>query len=426
MLSDYGGNVHTRAGIVASRLKRPSVLRVCPVCYQEQVRLNAEACWQRLFQVTGVQVCPEHRVLLHSTPTPYVPFSKHEYSAVPELSAKDDDQLGFSQTDVDKLILVAADMQQLLRSDFPPLGNAHWTDKYWQLLSDKGLTKGNNVNQTDLHVEFANFWGKPVLQALSCQVDLKDGHGWLAAMARKHRSNFHPLMHILVYRYLVGENAPLAELFKSCSQEVRKTRFLGTQRQNQTASEEDKRDWLELQKQYPGHFAKELRQHAPALYTRLYRQDRKWLRGNTPQQEQAPKNGRRIDWQLRDRMSAHQIVGEGKRYRRNDVRRRISRRLLAGSTRRLSWFEKRLDLLPITAKALNKYSESTTEYQRRRIDRAVAALRRKGERVASWKIYRMAGLRPNIATEVKQYVSERADETVKSFQVQTSAQNKSN
>ena len=73
----------------------------------------------------------------------------------------------FSQTDVDKLILVAADMQQLLRSDFPPLGNAHWTDKYWQLLSDKKLTKGNNVNQTDLHVEFANFWGKPVLQVLS-------------------------------------------------------------------------------------------------------------------------------------------------------------------------------------------------------------------------------------------------------------------
>ena len=53
MLSDYGGDVHTRAGIVASRLKRPGVLRVCPVCHQEQVRRNAEAYWQRLFQVTG-------------------------------------------------------------------------------------------------------------------------------------------------------------------------------------------------------------------------------------------------------------------------------------------------------------------------------------------------------------------------------------
>ena len=87
-LSDYGGDVHTRAGIVASRLKRPGVLRVCPVCYREQVRRNAEACWQRLFQVTGVQMCPEHRVLLHSTPVPYVPFNKHEYSAVPELSGQ--------------------------------------------------------------------------------------------------------------------------------------------------------------------------------------------------------------------------------------------------------------------------------------------------------------------------------------------------
>ena len=412
MLSDNGGNVHTRTGIVASRLKRPNVLRICPICHQEQIRLNAEPCWQRLFQVTGVQVCPEHRVLLCNTPVPYVPFNKHEYAAVPRSLVENDEQPGFSPPDFDKLVLVATDMQQLLRSDFPVLGHAHWTVKYWQLLSGKGLTKGNNMKQSDLHVEFANFWGTSVLRALSCQIDVKGEHSWLAAMARKHRTNFHPLMHILIYRFLAGENTPLAELFMSCSEERRKTCRAETQQQGQAASEEDRGAWLKLQKQYPDHFAKELRQYAPALYMRLYRQDQKWLLANTPQREQAPRAGRRIDWQRRDRKTAREIVREGKRCRQNDVHRRISRRLLAGSARRLSMFEKYPHLLPITEKALRKYSESTTEYQRRRIDRAVAILRQNGERVVSWKIYRMANLRPNIPLEVKQYIRERVDETV--------------
>ena len=412
MLSDNGGDVHTRAGIVGSRLKRPAVLRVCPVCYQEQVRLNGEACWQRLFQVTGVQVCPEHRVLLHHTSIPYVPINKPQFWAVPRSLSKEKRQLGFSPTDLDKLILVAKDMRQLLRSDFPPLNHAHWTVKYWQLLTDKGLTKGHKVNHPALHEEFVNFWGKAVLQALSCQVDVKDENSWLTSMARKHRKNNHPLMHILVYRYLAGEDAPLAELFRSCSQEVRKTRSLGTQRQNQTALVKNQRDWLALQKQYPGLSLKELRQHSPALYMRLYRQDRKWLLDNTPRQERTTRRGKRIDWRLRDRRIARQIVRVAKTYRKNGDRRRLSKWLLARSAGYVSLIEKHLDLLPVTAEALNKYSESSTEYQCRRIDRAVNTLRRNGERVVGWRIYWMARIRPDVPLEVKQYIRERAEETV--------------
>ena len=231
-------------------------------------------------------------------------------------------------------------------------------------------------------------------------------------MARKHRKSNHPLMHILVYRYLAGEDAPLAELFRSCSQEVRKTRSLGTQRQNQTAPVKDQRDWLALQKQYPGLSLKELRQHSPALYMRLYRQDRKWLLDNTPRQERTTRNGRRIDWQFRDRRIARQIVRVAKTHRENGDRRRLSKWLLARSASYVSFIEKHLDLLPVTAKALNKYSESSTEYQCRRIDRAVNTLRRNGERVVGWRIYQMANIRLDVPLEVKQYIRERVEETV--------------
>ncbi|WP_163370513.1 TniQ family protein [Endozoicomonas acroporae] len=54
MLSGYGGDIHTRAGLSASSVKRPDRLKVCPECLNEQLQKNGEAYWQRLFQVTGV------------------------------------------------------------------------------------------------------------------------------------------------------------------------------------------------------------------------------------------------------------------------------------------------------------------------------------------------------------------------------------
>ena len=145
---------------------------------------------------------------------------------------------------------------------------------------------------------------------------------------------------------------------------------------------------------------------------RLYRQDRKWLLDNTPRQERATRNDKRTDWQLRDRRIARQIVRVAKKYRKDGDRRRLSKWLLARSAGYVSLIEKHLDLLPVTAKALNKYSESSTEFQCRRIDRAVNTLWRNGERVVGWRIYRMANIRPDVPLEVKQYIRERVDETV--------------
>ena len=412
MLSDDGGDVHTRAGIVGSRLKRPAVLRVCSACHREQVECGVEAFWQRLFQVTGVQVCPRHRLLLHDTRVPYVPFNKHQFWEVPRSLPEDRGQPGLSSADVDRLVLVAKDMRQLLNSEFRPLGHAHWTDKYWGLMTNKALTKGQKVNQPALHEEFVDFWGNAVLEVLSCQVEVKDDSSWLKAMARRHRKNNHPLMHVLFYRFLAGEDARLADLFETCSWAGMETRMPGTKRHDQTASEEDKREWLELRGECPGLSVKQLREHSPALYMRLYRQDRKWLLENSPSKEQRKKNGRRIDWKRRDRTIARKVVGAGKRYRQNPPPRRISKRLLADAAGCLTTFDKRVELLPITEKAFGKYSESIPEFQSRRIDGAVAILRRNGERVAGWRIYRMANIRPNVSPEVKQYIRDRVDEAV--------------
>jgi hypothetical protein len=46
--------------------------------------------------------------------------------------------------------------------------------------------------------------------------------------------------------------------------------------------EQNREDWLELQKQYPDATKTQLRKLSPRLYARLYRGDRIWLNDNSP------------------------------------------------------------------------------------------------------------------------------------------------
>lgn len=46
-------------------------LRFCPECADEDKRQYGEIHWRRLFQVPGVNVCPEHDLFLEESPVPY-------------------------------------------------------------------------------------------------------------------------------------------------------------------------------------------------------------------------------------------------------------------------------------------------------------------------------------------------------------------
>ena len=58
------GSVHLLLGRTQSRIRRPTHLRFCPECAQEDLRgAHGEPYWRRLHQITGVLVCP-----IHATP----------------------------------------------------------------------------------------------------------------------------------------------------------------------------------------------------------------------------------------------------------------------------------------------------------------------------------------------------------------------
>jgi len=70
MRGNKGPMIHTRAGIMASRVPLPRWLRFCPLCLQEDQKEFGECYWHRIHQVPGVEVCPIHKVYLQKSTIP--------------------------------------------------------------------------------------------------------------------------------------------------------------------------------------------------------------------------------------------------------------------------------------------------------------------------------------------------------------------
>lgn len=75
------GDIHTRAGIMASSVKTPSYLRFCPACLREDEAQHGEAYWHRVRQAPGILVCPSHLTLLQDSTVMVRGANKHEFIA---------------------------------------------------------------------------------------------------------------------------------------------------------------------------------------------------------------------------------------------------------------------------------------------------------------------------------------------------------
>ncbi|MEI8650411.1 TnsD family Tn7-like transposition protein [Paraglaciecola sp. Hal342] len=128
---------------------------------------------------------------------------------------------------------------------------------------------------------------------------------------------------------------------------------------------EYKANWLHcLQTQSP----KFARASHPALYTRIYRADRQWLIATNKQYRvKRPAPSDNVDWEKRDvntTKSLFRVIYSSE----DDLSRpRASKRWLMYQLPNTSTVEKYIRKMPLTLLFLNRYAESVTEYQIRRI-----------------------------------------------------------
>ncbi|MDJ0742174.1 MAG: TnsD family transposase [Xenococcaceae cyanobacterium MO_167.B27] len=200
----YGGDIHTRAGIMASAINTPNYFRFCPDCLPEDLDKYGETYWHRSHQVPGVLFCPIHRIALQNSQISFQGFNKHEYHAASldncrVYSAKND----YNKVISEKLITLSQDSFYLLENTFPSKSLEWFTKRYRTLLIERGYANSTGrVKQKRLIDDFVFFYGKDFLKVIDSRVAYEDTSNWLSQIVRKHRKVFHPIRHLLMIRFL--------------------------------------------------------------------------------------------------------------------------------------------------------------------------------------------------------------------------------
>lgn len=206
MKGDYGGDIHTRVGIMASSVSTPQYLRFCPLCFQQDVKHYGEAYWHRIHQVPGVLVCHVHNEFLRNSKVFIPRLNKHEYVVAdfencklsPTLLKKSIRFLG-------ELTVLATDILWLLESHLPARSSDWYRQRYLALLIEKGIaTCKGRVYQEELASDFGRIYSEGFLKVVQSDLGNSNQASWLAAIVRKHRKSFHPLRHLLFMRYICG------------------------------------------------------------------------------------------------------------------------------------------------------------------------------------------------------------------------------
>ncbi|WP_253199333.1 TnsD family transposase [Clostridium tagluense] len=200
----YGGDIHTRVGIVGSTITINKFMKYCSKCNAEDKKKYGELYWHRLFQLPGVLVCPKHELFLNESSVPFKGKNKHEYIATSEENCENKPlTINHDGDDLEKLISIAKEIVFLLDNKLLNHSYNWFSEKYKNLLIEKELaTVTGRVNQVELVNSFSNFYSKELLALFESIVDYDYTNNWLSSIVRKHRKVFHPIRHILLIKFL--------------------------------------------------------------------------------------------------------------------------------------------------------------------------------------------------------------------------------
>lgn len=70
MKEDKGGSIYNKIGLMASSIRLNEYFKFCPECVKEDQERFGELYWHRIHQISGVFVCPKHKVLLQDSKIP--------------------------------------------------------------------------------------------------------------------------------------------------------------------------------------------------------------------------------------------------------------------------------------------------------------------------------------------------------------------
>jgi hypothetical protein len=388
------GAAHLASGIAASRVKAKTKLYVCVECLREQRMKYGECFWNRLWQVPIVKTCVVHGSLNVST-IRIDGEHRHTFTAIEEAEVLD----AVNTTSVDKFF--SQQVAQLMQVESKGISTAQWTAFYKQFVSIQGYLYGRNIDHARIHDTVIKFWEESWLEDADM---LPSGTetSWLKALFRKHRKSFSFAEHIVAITALSNGAFSICDAIdKASNMEIsseKNTQGKGLELITVNELSQDQIDWKELIKQRPPKAARHKNQ---ALYARLYRNFHVWLMHiNSLFHAEKLVVNKRVDWPQRDREIARKLHCACEKLSENLNAPHLSQTFLIHQLEQRATVEKNLHRLPRCLKLLFLYSESTTEYQARRLARAYISMLERGQEIKRWSLLRKAGLSDERMTDI--------------------------
>ncbi len=384
------GALHLSLGVIASRVNHLKALRYCTACLSDQVKQYGEPYWERQWQYLGVDVCEKHGRL--STLRFDLLRHRHEFiSPTPELI----DETGcHSKSDWEQM--VAQEYNCLLArvaDKFPTFDQ--WTSFYNSLARDNNCLRGSQVNHQAIKERFLGVVPREWLQVKGLYPAEGDT-SWLKSIFRKHRKSFSFLEHLTVIKCLMPA-ANIVDVINlvsdgSLTGRVHLEKRFSVDDVSTELLDSNRHKWSKLVTKFGPKQAR-ANSFGGAVYAWLYRHDRQWLLDINAEFKLArTTQNNRVDWIKRDKEVEEQLRKIIEENRNNPECPRRTKNWLLLQTPKGPSNSKNLNKLPLTVAFLNTASETVSEYQVRRLERAVKYLELAGQGVKRWTILRMAGL----------------------------------
>lgn len=212
MKSNNGKGIHMKLGVMASKIKTIISLKCCPLCIAEDIEQHGVAYWHRSHNAPGTIICYKHSVLLRdSCPECGVviaPKSKNVFFALEDnctnghfLTSVENDNCQNHNIE----LRIAKAINYLLSNDLQNHNAMSVQETYIRLLYKKNLiTPKGIIRQAELIQQFKGYYGESFLQRMGLNFDTKCGESWLSSLIRTNKVS-HPLKHILLINFLVGD-----------------------------------------------------------------------------------------------------------------------------------------------------------------------------------------------------------------------------
>lgn len=206
MKSNSTQKAHLFAGVNSYNIRNWEYLRYCPACLEEDHRKYGEAYWHRLHQIPGVQICPNHNVLIKNSTIRRYETDCQKYFCVDDVIDECTYSAEIQNSRTKFLVEISYDFKYLLNSPLESTESDIIRKRYINKLKEKGfVSQKGQVDQIHFVNDFTKHHTLEFLELLEMTPDSKNTHNWLSMMVRKYDELPHPLKHILLIRYLYND-----------------------------------------------------------------------------------------------------------------------------------------------------------------------------------------------------------------------------